>query len=221
MDNFRIFEERMNDARSIGKEEEKMADILYTYKNQVYANITNLCDCRCRFCIRSHEDGVGDAETLWHKVDPTLDEIIAALDDFDFTGYTELVYCGYGEPTCALKNLIESAKYAKEKYGISIRVNTNGLGNLYHEKDIVPVLAKVVDTVSISLNAPTKEAYMDVTRPRFEDAFEGMLDFASACKGVIPQVKMTVVDVLSEEDIQASRELAESLGVELRVRKFA
>ena len=55
-----------------------MADILYTYKNQVYANITNLCDCRCEFCIRSHEDGVGDAETLWHKKDPSLEEIIAA-----------------------------------------------------------------------------------------------------------------------------------------------
>ena len=198
-----------------------MADILYTYKNQVYANITNLCDCRCRFCIRSHEDGVGDAKTLWHKVDPTLEEIIAAMDDFDFTGYTELVYCGYGEPTCALHNIIASAKYAKEKYGVTIRVNTNGLGNLYHGKDIVPILAEVVDCVSISLNAPTKEEYMDVTRPKFENAFEGMLDFAVECKGKIPQVRMTVVDVLSQEDIEASRKLAESLGVDLRVRKFA
>lgn len=198
-----------------------MADILYTYKNQVYANITNLCDCRCRFCIRSHEDGVGDAETLWHKVDPTREEIIAAMDEFDFTGYTELVYCGYGEPTCALDNLIATARYAKEKYGVAIRVNTNGLGNLYYGKDIVPALAQVVDCVSISLNAPTKEAYMDVTRPKFENAFEGMLDFAVKCKDLIPQVKMTVVDVLPEEDIQASRELAESLGVDLRVRKFA
>lgn len=198
-----------------------MADILYTYKNQVYANITNLCDCRCRFCIRSHEDGVGDAETLWHKADPTLVEIIAAMDAFDFTGYTELVYCGYGEPTCALDNMIASAKYAKEKYGVAIRVNTNGLGNLYHERDIVPVLAEVVDSVSISLNAPTKEAYMDVTRPKFENAFEAMLDFAVECKGVIPHVRMTIVDVLPEEDIQASRELAESLGVDLKIRKFA
>ena len=198
-----------------------MADILYTYKNQVYANITNLCDCRCRFCIRSHEDGVGDAETLWHKADPTLEEIIAAMDAFDFTGYTELVYCGYGEPTCALDNMITSAKYAKETYGVAIRVNTNGLGNLYHERDIVPVLAEVVDSVSISLNAPTKEAYMDVTRPKFENAFEAMLDFAVECKGVIPYVRMTIVDVLPEEDIQASRELAESLGVDLKIRKFA
>ncbi|MSC83125.1 TIGR04100 family radical SAM protein [Eubacterium sp. am_0171] len=198
-----------------------MADILYTYKNQVYANITNLCDCRCEFCIRSHEDGVGDAETLWHKKDPSLEEIIAAMDEFDFQGYKELVYCGYGEPTCALENLVKSAKYAKEKYGVLVRINTNGLGNLYHGKDIVPILAEVADSISISLNAPTKEEYTRVTRPNFENAFEALLEFAGECEKMIPQVKMTVVDVLPEEEIEASRELAESIGVELRVRRYA
>lgn len=197
-----------------------MADILYAYKDNVYVNLTNKCDCACRFCIRSHHDGVGDADTLWHKVDPTLEEIKAAMDAYDFTGKKELVYCGYGEPTCALENLIESAKYAKEKYGLKIRLNTNGLGNLYHKRDIVPELAEVVDAVSISLNAPTKEEYMDVTRPRFEDAFEGMLAFAKECGKQIKSVKFTVVDVLPAEDIEASRSLAKSLGVELRVRTF-
>ena len=33
-----------------------MADILYTYKNQVYANITNRCDCSCTFCVRTTKD---------------------------------------------------------------------------------------------------------------------------------------------------------------------
>lgn len=197
-----------------------MADILYTYHNQVYANITNECDCRCRFCIRSHGDAVGDAETLWHKEAPSLEQIKKAMHDFNLEGYDELVYCGYGEPTCALDNLIASAKYAKEKYSMKIRLNTNGLGNLYHKKDIVPVLSEVLDTISISLNAPTKEAYMDVTRPQFENAFEGMLSFTAACKGKIAKVKMTVVDVLSDNDIKASKELADSLGVELRVRKY-
>lgn len=197
-----------------------MADILYTYENQVYANITNICDCRCRFCIRSHGDAVGDAVTLWHEEDPTLEEIQEAMNRFDFTGYNELVYCGYGEPTCALEKLVNSAKYAKEAYGVSVRVNTNGLGNLYHEKDIVPILAEVIDSVSISLNAPTKEGYMDVTRPKFENAFEGMLKFTSECKEKIPKVKMSIVDVLSEEDIKASQQLADSIGVELKIRKF-
>lgn len=198
-----------------------MADILYTYANQVYANITNLCDCRCRFCIRSHEEGLGDAETLWHKSEPTFEAIINAMDEFDFRGYKELVYCGYGEPTCALDKLVGSAKYAKEKYGLAIRVNTNGLGSLYHKKDIVPILAEAVDSVSVSLNAPTKEAYTEVTRPQFENAFEAMLEFTAACKGRIQKVRMSIVDVLSKEDIEASKKLAQSLGVELKIRKFS
>ena len=198
-----------------------MADILYTYKNQVYANITNKCDCSCRFCIRSHKDHVGDSETLWHKQDPSLEEIKAAMDQFDFTGYTELVYCGYGEPTCALDNLIESAKYAKERYGVSIRVNTNGLANLYHKRDVITELAQVVDSVSIRLNAPTKEAYQDVTRPEFPDAFDSMLSFGVECQKAIPSVKFTVVGVLSDEEIKASQELADRLQVPLRVRKYS
>lgn len=197
-----------------------MAEILYTYQDNVYVNLTNRCDCSCRFCIRSHHDGVGDADTLWHKEEPSLEEVKAAIDAYDFTGKKELVYCGYGEPTCALSNLLESAKYAKEKYGLKIRLNTNGLGNLYHKRDIVPDLAEAVDSISISLNAPDRESYMDVTRPQFEDAFEEMLEFARSCGKMIPQVMMTVVDVLSDEEIEASRKLAGSLGVKLRVRKF-
>lgn len=198
-----------------------MADILYTYKNEVYVNLTNKCDCSCTFCIRSHKDGVGDADTLWHKKDPALEEVTAAMDAFDFVGYQELVYCGYGEPTCALENLVASAKYAKEKYGIKVRINTNGLGNLYNGKDIVPELMDAVDVVSISLNAPDEKKYMEVTRPQFENAFQGMLDFASECREKGLEVRFTVVDVLPDEEIKASRQLAESMGIGLRVRHFA
>lgn len=197
-----------------------MSDILYTYHKQVYANITNKCDCNCKFCIRNHGDSVGEAKMLWHKADPSLDEILQAMDAFDFTNYQELVYCGYGEPTCALESLIASAKYAKEKFGVSIRVNTNGLANLYHKKNIVPELAEVVDSISISLNAPTKEAYQEITRPQFPDAFEAMLQFAVECQKCIPNVKFSIVDVLSPEDVKASQELADRLGVDLRIRKY-
>ncbi len=198
-----------------------MADILYTYKNNVYVNLTNKCDCRCTFCIRSHQDSVGDSDTLWHKKDPTLEEVIAAMDDFDFEGYDELIYCGYGEPTCALDILTKSARYAKEKYGIRVRINTNGLANLYYGRDIIPELEGVVDSVSISLNAPDREEYMRVTRPQFEDAFDGMLDFAAECREKLPEVKFTVVDVLPEEDIEASQKLADTMGIGLRVRHYA
>jgi len=52
-----------------------------------------------------------------------------------------------------LEEVIEIAKYLKEKYDTKIRVNTNGLGNLIHNTNIIPRLAKYIDCVSISLNA--------------------------------------------------------------------
>lgn len=198
-----------------------MADILYTYKNQVYANITNKCDCSCTFCIRSQKNGVGDAETLWHQNDPTLEEIKAAMDNFDFTGYNELVFCGYGEPTCALDILLKSAKYAKEKYDLNIRLNTNGLGNLYHKRNIVPELSAVIDSVSISLNAPTAEKYDAVTRPQFENAFPAMLNFASLAQAAFAHTQLSIVDVLPKDEIVECQRIAGERGIYLKIRKYS
>ena len=197
-----------------------MADILYTYNNQVYANITNKCDCACTFCIRTHHDGVGESDNLWHKKNPTVDEVKAAVDAFDFTDYEEFVFCGYGEPTCEIDMLVEVAQYVKEKTGLKIRVNTNGLGNLYNKRDIVPDLAKVVDSISISLNAPDAESYNKVTRPQFENAYEALLTFAESCNKVIPLTQLSIVDVLPAEDIAKCQAIADERGIKLRIRKY-
>ncbi len=198
-----------------------MADILYTYKNQVYANITNRCDCSCTFCVRSLKDAVGDSETLWHRTEPTLAEIKKAIDIFDFSAYSELVYCGYGEPTCALDNLLKSAAYVKERYPVAIRLNTNGLGNLYHGRNIVPELAQVVDSVSISLNAPTAEKYQAVTRPQFENAYPALLEFAALSQAAFQHTQLSIVDVLPADEIAACRKIADERGICLKVRKYS
>ena len=198
-----------------------MKEILYTYKNQVYANITNICDCNCQFCIRSLKDGVGEANSLWLKGDPTLEEIKQAIDAFDFSGYEEFVYCGYGEPTCALENLIASAKYVKEKYNLKIRLNTNGLANLYHKRNVVGELAKVIDIVSISLNAPSEEKYEEVTRPQLKNAFPALLEFAGLCKDTFSFTQFSIVDVLLDDEIKQCQKLADEIGIYLKIRKYS
>ena len=198
-----------------------MADIIYTYKNQVYANITNKCDCACTFCVRSLKDAVGEAKTLWHEKDPSLEEIKAAIDAFDFTGYDEFVFCGYGEPTCALENLLASAAYVKENHNLKIRLNTNGLGNLYQKRNIIPELSTVIDSVSISLNAPDSESYRQVTRPQFDNAYEATLDFAQECNHTLSHTQLSIVDVLPPEDIKKCQEIADSRGVFLKIRKYS
>ncbi len=134
----------------------------------------------------------------------------------------ELVFCGYGEPTCALHLMLQTARYVKKIHPqLKLRVNTNGLGNLENRRDIVPDLAQVLDAVSISLNAPDEADYNKVTRPTLPGAYEAMLDFARECRKTIPDTRMTVVDVLPPEQIEASRKVAESCGIKLRVRHFS
>ena len=198
-----------------------MADIIYTFGDEVYLNITNKCPCSCTFCIRSSGDGLGSAKTLWHKKDPTLEEIKKAVDSFDFSPYSEAVFCGYGEPTEALDNLISAAKYIKEKTGLAVRVNSNGLSDLINGRNTAALLAGVVDTISISLNAPDEESYLRITRPKFgRGSFAAMLKFAADCKKYIPNVKFSVVDVIPREDIEECRRIADSMGIPLRVRKY-
>ncbi|SDB28160.1 TIGR04100 family radical SAM protein [Butyrivibrio sp. INlla16] len=198
-----------------------MADILYTYKNSVYANITNKCNCRCTFCIRFQKDGIGSSDTLWHQQNPTKEEVLDAIRNFDFTGFDELVFCGYGEPTCALDILLAAAKTAREEKGLKTRLNTNGLGNEENGRNIIPELSEVIDSVSISLNAPDSAKYQEVTRPQFNDGFEKMIDFATKCRDEIKDVKWSIVDVLPEEDIEKCKELSEKTGVQLRIRHFS
>lgn len=198
-----------------------MADILYQYGNSVYANLTNRCCCHCTFCIRNTGDGLGSAQTLWHEKDPGWPEVKAAVDRFDFGSFQELVFCGYGEPTCALELLLETARYMKTIHPhIKLRLNTNGLGSLVNKKDIVPLLAETIDCVSVSLNAPDSESYDRLCRPDFDNAFSAMLDFAGSAVRQIPQVKFSVVDVISEDQIKACQKLAGDMGIPLRVRVY-
>jgi chorismate synthase len=133
-------------------------DIIYRYKNQVYFNITNKCPCRCTFCIRNTEDAIGEASNLWFEHEPALEEIYKAIDEFDFSDCNEVVFCGYGEPTMALENLIAVSKYIRERYPFRIRLNTNGLSDLIHKRSTAKEICQAVDSISISLNMPDKVA---------------------------------------------------------------
>ena len=72
-------------------------------------------------------------ESLWLDREPTLEEVIAALSTTNLVKYNEIVYCGYGEPTCKLDILLESAKFLKAS-NIPLRLNTNGLSDLINGK---------------------------------------------------------------------------------------
>lgn len=201
----------------------KAMTISYEVGSNLYLNITNQCPCACTFCIRNHADGAYGSDPLWLEHEPSMEEIIADLSTRELSSYSEIVFCGYGEPTCRLDVLLETAQWLRTKLSGStrLRINTNGLGDLINSRSITDDLCAVIDVISVSLNAGTKDEYMKVTRPKYNNAFEAMQKFTADCvKNGSSEVVMSVVDVIPEEQITASREIAEKLGATLRVRAF-
>ena len=192
--------------------------LLYPIENSLYVNITNLCCCKCVFCVRDITDSVGGSDSLWLDHEPTIDELKAELEKFNLDEYEEVVFCGYGEPLMRINEVVEFANYIKTKKNIKIRVNTNGLADLIHKKKTAVLLKDAIDAVSISLNAPNEEVYLEVAKPAFGiKSFDAMLSFAKDCKTCIKDVCFSVVDEITDEEIRQSQELADSLDIPLRV----
>ena len=197
-----------------------MLTMLYTVGNKIYVNLTNRCPCACTFCIRQNGDGAYGSDSLWLEREPTVDEVIAEFGKYDISKYTEVVFCGYGEPMERAEDVAFIGRYVKENLGLPVRLNTNGLGDKINGKPTAEMLEGAVDIVSISLNQCDREKYNAVTRPKWEDGFDAMISFAADCKKFVPKVMFTVVDVIPPEDISRCKALAMSLGIELRVRPY-
>ncbi|WP_419727321.1 TIGR04100 family radical SAM protein [Terrisporobacter petrolearius] len=193
--------------------------ILYDYKESLYVNITNQCPCSCVFCIRKETDHVGNSDSLWLDHEPTVEEVKNEFKKFNLENYDEIVFCGYGEPLVKINEVIEIAKYIRSVSDLKIRINTNGLSDLIHNKKTAILLKDNIDSVSISLNAPNKIRYNEVTRPKFgEKSFDALLNFAEDCKEYIEEVNFSVVDEINNDEIEEAQKLADKMNIVLRVR---
>lgn len=193
--------------------------ILYPIGKSLYVNITNKCPCRCVFCIREETDHVGNSGSLWLDHEPKVQEVKEEFNKFNLADYDEIVFCGYGEPLVRINEVVEISKYIKSISNIKIRINTNGLSDLIHNKNTALLLKDNIDAVSISLNAPNKIKYNEVTRSKFgEKSFDALLRFAKNCTEYIKEVNFSVVDEINEEEIEQSKRLAKEMNIPLRVR---
>lgn len=199
-----------------------MMTITYKVKNGVYVNMTNRCPCACTFCLRQNAPGVYGSDPLWLDREPTVEEVEQSLSNWDLNAMDEVVFCGYGEPTERLKDLLEVAAWIKKNYTVKTRINTNGLADLIWGEPTESWLAGKIDAISVSLNAIDKEEFLRLTRSKFGiGSYDAMLAFTKEAAKYVPNVMMTVVDqVTSPEEQEAARKICESLGVKLRVRPF-
>ena len=199
-----------------------MMTITYPVKNGIYVNMTNRCPCACTFCLRKNGDSIFGSDPLWLDREPTVQEICESIDTRDLKEYDEVVFCGYGEPTERLDDLLKVAKYIKSKSNIKIRINTNGLADLIWGEKTAPKLKGLINTVSVSLNTTNKEDYLKIVRPKFGiESYDAMLSFTKDCTEFVPNVVMTVVDVVTtKEEQEICKKICESVGAKLRVRPY-
>lgn len=194
--------------------------ITYRLEDSLYVNMTNRCSNRCEFCIRNFGDGIGDSGDLWLDHEPTVDEVVSDIMK-NAVGCHEIVFCGYGEPLMRLDDIIAVIKKVKPTLNLPMRINTNGQADLIHGRETANELAGLVDTVSISLNAPDAQSYDSICHSDYgEKAFDALIKYAGDCKKYVPNVVFSVVDVMPPNDIEKCRLIAQQTGVSFRVRKM-
>lgn len=198
--------------------------ILYPLDGGLYVNVTNRCPCSCVFCIRTHSDHILESDSLWFGKgeEPSAMQIIDEFKKTDLSQYNEIVFCGYGEPLSAMDTVIEVLRFLKDYTSLPVRINTNGLSDLLCKREHTALELKgLVNTLSISLNAPTSEKFDEVTKNIYPGkAFGAMLKFAEEAKSAVPKVVFTVVDVISDSEIEQCRKIADKMGIEFRVREY-
>lgn len=199
-----------------------MGRAVYSYGDKLYLNITNKCHLDCAFCIRKNKQGLGDADSLWLEEEPDCGQILQLVRQRGPEKFAQIVFCGYGEPTERLHDLLTMAKELKKLPGCPpLRLDTNGLSSLIFGYDTVPDIGERFDGVSVSLNAPTAQQYVEVCPSQWgEEAFFAMLDFAKKMRKLVRDTQLTVVDYIGQQQVQQAKELTQKLDIPLRVRHY-
>jgi len=187
----------------------------YTIRNSRYLNVTNRCSLRCRFCPKFNSEWSIHEYNMRLHYEPTAEELIAAAGnpaDSD-----EIVFCGMGEATMRLDVLLEVASVLREK-GATLRLNTSGVANIVHGRDVAPELARHIQSMSVSLNAQNEEIYNRHCYPKLPGTYASMLEFIKSAKAAGADVTLTAVDGLVDVDVVACEAIAREFGVKFRRR---
>lgn len=200
----------------------KKTSITYEHGQNLYINMTNQCSNRCSFCLRDNSNGSIYAENLWyHGNEPTKEEILSNLKARDLNKYHELVFCGYGEPSCRWDDMMWLCDAIKGMGSHLIRINTNGQSDLINGRKTAIELDGRVDAISVSLNASTPEKYDAICHSRFgKDALPAIIQFTAVAVLNVPHVYMTVVSTMPAAEIDACRKICEKIGAEFRIREY-
>lgn len=196
--------------------------IAYPYQNALYINLTNRCPCSCVYCIKNKWGWQFRGQDLKLEKEPSASEVVNAIKKADAAAgipYTEIVFCGYGEPFMRF-DVMKAVSAELKKSARRIRVNTTGLVNSDGGRELLPDIAGIVDGLSVSLNAAAPEDYVRVNRPSAGiSAYASVLDFIRRAVALGFDVTVTAVE-LPRADIGGVKKIAEGLGAKFRPRPY-
>lgn len=198
-------------------------NLVYLLDNKIYINLTNLCTNDCIFCIRGIKDDVVGSDMWLESENISASDVISQLKNFEEQISAGVTFCGYGEPTVKIDILKEVAKFVKDNYpGVKIRVNTNGHGSSIHKRNILKELKGIVDEFSISLNAQDEQLYNELSRPKINNAYSEMKNFAQEAVNEGFKVTMSVVTGYKDYDVdvKSCEQIASNIGASFRNREW-
>lgn len=207
---------RPNQARSQAPENHQDSYV-YQIGNTLYINLTDRCSLACNFCPKHNGSTEVKGHELYLKKRPEAADVIPLIGNP--CHYDEVVFCGYGEPTLRLKVLLEIAHWVKQQGG-KTRINTDGLGSLFHKRDIVPELAECIDALSISLNAQDEQTYQQHCQPSLPGSYAAVTAFIQRASEQIPQVYVSAINGLEGVDTAQCRQITEDKGGIFRQREL-
>ena len=202
-------------------EKENKPTLTYIIDDRLYINLCNRCTLVCQFCPKTHDNWQLHEYNLALPKSPSVDSILDSIGNPN--QYSEIIFCGYGEPTLRLKALIQIAKALKEMQASDssgptpLRINSDGLANLVYKRNILPELEGLIDSWSISLSAHNEEVYIKHCQPTLDDAYSHVKQFIQLASKNF-KVTATAINGLEGVDIESCKTITESLGAEFRER---
>lgn len=210
-------------------------------------NVTNLCPSSCTFCIRNMADAWNAGDDLFLSREPTVQELAAATEEaLNSAGRDQSLLkvriCGYGEPLLFPDRIARVAQTVKDfdrnivvqliTLGWPIYYQLEGIGGQLTftrrpDHEVSRLIGNMrragVDWISVSVNAPTEDAYIKVVRPvqvAEGEAYSQVWSFMQECKDAGFRVIATMVALptILESDTEALRNRLAHIGVPLNVR---
>jgi TatD DNase family protein len=171
----------------------------------------------CFYCVKHKWANKFNGNDLKLEREPSVKEAIESIGDPK--KYKEIVFCGYGDALVRIEEVKGIAKWIKENKG-TVRINTAGLANAYHARNVLPELKGLVDIISVSLNGSNPDEHNKINNPMLKErSFGEVVKFVNEAKKYINKVVITSVE-FPGFDTSKVKKIADKLGVCFRSRPY-